>query len=443
MRAIPTLSRAVLLVAALLPVAVLLPSSRFAQASDGDGFAAGVARVKPLPDDRLQDLARRLCRKPDALQAFFTIGSTGRVSGADGQARRLTEEQIRLLSFAAASFEHQAVLSYVRDVLDEETSDAWRRTALRLLAEHAAPGDFSLVAELVVLDRSTQAVRTTLLGNFQETVTAIGRRDAPDLRELNWLANEAEPLRAPVIRAVGEMGQPTGLRWLVAYLGDPEYEAIALQEIGRLAPSATPELAAEISREVRRLLRSPEASTRKQAIRSLSALGDPASVPFLVLALEADATGGVGKMAHSALRQISDIDLPRRPEAWRNWYEAEQRWLQGQGSAAIERLQAEEDALVVSAVQRLSEHSLYRDHTADALAPLLSSHPSPVVRGQVCLALARLGSQQPVLALVDALEDDDETVRRQAHTALGSIAKLQLPADREAWLEVVDERALR
>jgi len=50
---------------------------------------------------------------------------------------------------------------------------------------------------------------------------------------------------------------------------------------------------------------------------------------------------------------------------------------------------------------------------------------------------ARLGSRQPVLALADALEDDG-TVRRQAHAALRSIAKLQLPAERAAWLEAVD-----
>jgi hypothetical protein len=128
-------------------------------------------------------------------------------------------------------------------------------------------------------------------------------------------------------------------------------------------------------------------------------------------------------MAHNALRQVSGVDLPAQSSAWQHWYAEEQRWLAEDGTRSIERLHSEDDAAVVSAVRDLSEHTLHRDRIALELSPFLSSHASPAVRGQICLALARLGSKQALPDLIEALEDEDPTVRRHAQTALSSLGR--------------------
>jgi HEAT repeat protein len=392
-----------------------------APSSAGDEFMRSVASAELRRDDELEDLATELVRLPDALDAFFAIGSTGKVSGSDGEALPVTEKQTRLLSQTAARFQSRAVLVYIREHLTEEASDAWRRTALRLLSLHATSKDFSLLARLVILDRTYGSVRTALLEPFQAAVVSIIQRHGWNRRELSWLANEADPLRGVLIRAVGSAGDPDGLQWLAVHLEDPELSATALQEIGRLAPQARPELAAAIARSVRPLLKSPTSSTRKQVLRALGELGDPLSIPFLILVLEQSLANGEQRMAHSALRRISGVDLPAQPSAWQHWYAEEQRWLQENGARSMERLGSEDDAAVVSAVRDLSEHPLHRNRIAVELTPVLSTHASPGVRGQVCLALARLGSQAALPDLVEALEDDDPTVRRHARTALSAL----------------------
>lgn len=395
---------------------------------------------KGQDEAELERLAAELARLPDALDSFFAIETTGELPGPGGVRSALTVDQRRLLERTAVLLGDRTVVNHVRNGLSHSPDPRWRETALWLMGLHASSSDLSILARLLFEDGAGTHVLDALIEPFQEALTRILRRDGSNPRELSWLAGEAAPLTGAIVRAVGMAGDPAGLPWLALMLEDPDVDRIALQEIGRLAPGAGSDLATETSRGVRPLLRSDDASLRKQAIRALGALGDPASIPHLVRVLDQANTDGERKMALAALRRISGVDLPELASAWQSWYGEEQRWFQEEGTAAIQRLSSEDEAEVVAAIHRLSERSLYRERIAAELAPLLAGHSSPTVRGQVCLGLARLGSDAVIPELIGALEDEDLDVRHQAHTALCAIADLPLPPDREAWIRALEKR---
>ena len=146
-------------------------------------------------------------------------------------------------------------------------------------------------------------------------------------------------------------------------------------------------------------------------------------------------------MTLSALRTISGVNLPGDAAAWQDWLRREKQWTAESSKEALARLESEDAAEVVAAVHELSRHPLHRERFAPPLAALLAEHASPVVRAQVCLALARLGSEAPVPQLLAALEDDDPDVRASTQTALRTLTGISAGANRWEWQEALDERA--
>jgi HEAT repeat protein len=63
------------------------------------------------------------------------------------------------------------------------------------------------------------------------------------------------------------------------------------------------------------------------------------------------------------------------------------------------------------------------------------------VRAQICLALARLGSEAPVPQLLAALEDGDPDVRASAQRALRTLTGISAGTNRRDWQEALDARA--
>lgn len=414
-----------------------------------DGEYAEFARIVSAVDssDSDEDLERRardLARLPRALDSYFATTASGELGGHDAEPQRLSEAQIRLLERTAVSFSPSLVVPYVRQRVENAPDDAWRETALDLLGIHASSADLFLLAELVVEPGAATAGNEALLTPFTESLTEALRREGSSPRVLSWLADGAEPLRRSVIRAVGRAGDPEGLRWLVLELDEPQYRSTALQEIGRLAPRASSDLAVATSRGLHPLLRSPELGVRKHALRALGDLGLSASIPHLIQVLQSADTGGEHGMAHSALRRITRLELPAQAEAWTRWYEEEQRWLDEEGAGALERLDSTSDAEVVASIQALSARQLHRDRIARSLVPLLSKHPSPSVRGQVCVGLTRLGCREVASSLVDALEDEDRDVRGFALSALREFVDSP-PAsqDRSEWAKALQARERR
>ena len=389
-------------------------------------------------EEQLERRAAALAGQPEAISGYLELLSSGRVpAGQEGAAQPLSSDQVRLLQETAPRFESRKVIAYVRKEHARHPEVPWRRAALGLLGLHATTEDLALFGELLLRSPQGEAIHGKLLPDFEDALIEVVGRHGWELRELRWLADEMEVLREPLIRIVGRAGDPEGLHWLASLLEDPDVGIVALQEIGRLGPRATPELAADLSRLVRPLLGASDSSLRRQALRAVSGLGDTGAIPALIGLLDPESPKGERQMAHSALGRISGLELPPQPHAWKQWYEKEQRWFAEERLAVLERLTAEEDAVVIMAVRELSERTLYRDRIAARLGPLVESHPSPAVRGQVCLALTRLNSQVANPYLTVALDDEDPSVRDKAHRALRSIAGLPLPPDREAWIQAL------
>ena len=86
MHPVPTFALTAFLALALVPSRTDVDPS-----SEADEFLRIVASAELRGDDELEDLAAELARMPNALDAFFAIGSTGKVSGSDGEARPATE----------------------------------------------------------------------------------------------------------------------------------------------------------------------------------------------------------------------------------------------------------------------------------------------------------------------------------------------------------------
>ncbi|HEX6885424.1 MAG TPA: HEAT repeat domain-containing protein [Planctomycetota bacterium] len=418
---------------------VVAPAS--APGAGSDAFARRVAESTSVASEpELERRAYELAHMRGALQAYFELASAGCVPGDDGEALPLGEDQLRLLRRVAELFAPAGVIDHVRNGMAAAPGEPWRRTALALLGLHGGSSQFSLLSQLVCDGREAPP-RPGLVEPFTEALTAVLRRDGVRVQDLRWLAVEAPMLVEAMIPAVGRAGRPEGLDWLTGFLNDPRFGAAALREIGRLAGAARGERAAETAAAVLPVLLAPSQTRRRSALRVLSALQQPASLPRLVLHLERAPTESEREMTLSALRAISRVNLPADAAAWADWARREKQWFSEFAEGALARLAAEDVAEVVAAVHELARHPLHRERFATPLAALLAEHASPVLRAQVCLALSQLGSEAAVPQLLAALEDDDPSVRASALRALRTLTGLSAGSSRQEWEEALDARA--
>jgi HEAT repeat protein len=406
-----------------------------------DAFAQRVAEWGSLANEReLERCALELARMPGALESYFALASAGAVQESDGEALPLGEEQLRLLRRVADLFAQPDVIEHVRNALASAPDEPWRRTALALIGLHGGSSQFSLLSKLACDGREVPP-HPGLVEPFTEALAAVLRRDGAHLHELGWLAGESPTMVEAMMHAVGRAGRPEGLDWLTGFLKNPHLAVPALQEIGRLAGAARGERAAETAAAVLPFLSSPADARRRAALRALSALQQPASLPRLVLHLGRVQTRSEREMTLSALRTISGVNLPGDAAAWEDWLRREKQWRAESFEAALARLASEDAGEVVAAVHELSLHPLHRERFAPPLAALLAEHASAAVRAQICLALARLGSEAPVPQLLAALEDGDPDVRASAQRALRTLTGISAGTNRRDWQEALDARA--
>jgi HEAT repeat protein len=403
---------------ALLAALVLIVGSPPGGPAAQEGFIARVAEVpETCRDLELDRRAYELVREPAALETYLTLMAAGGWRQADGSWRSPGPVQVHLLERTAALFPPTTVVPVVRNGLVSRPEAPWRRIALDLLGRHASSIYLALLAEVATDPRSGRPW-PELVEPFAEALTEVLRREGVRPHELSWLVEAAEPLTGAVVRAVGRAGDPAGLTWLAARLEDPTLVSAAVQEIGRLASAGRGDRPAFVADAVHPLLQSGDEPLQRAAIRALGALGQPSSIARLVALLEHAPSTGEQRMIVAALQSISGVPLPADPAGWRQWYERERRWRDEEGAAAVARLDLEDPAAIVAAVQELAGHPLFRDQLAPPLVVLLRRHESLSVRAQVCLALGRLRTDEGLAALEEALEDDAPEVRGTAARAL-------------------------
>lgn len=404
-------------------------------------FVRTLRSVEPNAQAKvLEERATELAKLPDAAASFLEIRAADARAGADGDPASpptpLSSEQREVLARVAPRLPRDEVLACIGEGAKTNPDTAWREAALDLLRGHAASSELSLLVDLVRDPQGHLPREGALVDRFQDAFVEIVRRDASVFGRLDWLAETAGPLRESVVHALGIAGDPEALSWLVRRLRDPDLSGVALQEIGRLAPQAAPDRRAALAAVVRPYLRSPQAAARSHAIRAIVALRDSKAVPVLIEILE-KGERGERKTALAALRSLTGNHLPDRASDWRQWHAAELAWIEKEAPPVLEELRSENEAEVVAAVRVLAQHGLDRDRLAAGLARLLREHASPAVRGQVCLALERLGSPTGLDELAATLDDPDPAVGGHALKALRSITGLSLPWDARAWRTAV------
>ena len=387
-----------------------------------------------------EDIARvteRLAQTPGAPGALLDIACRGALpSGGGGAYRPLNASQARALELAAPLLDRGACLAAVREGLSRGVDARWRFAALELLALHADGKELPLLADLILEPGGKTSRDRTLVRAFHAAVESVLLRDRKAYEALGWLPNQAPEVRDEFMRAVGAAGDARGLDWLAELLHEPDLAARALQEISRLAPSASPEQAAELAPRLRDLCAQADPGPRKHAMRALARLGDLESIPGLIAVLEVG-SAGEAKVAHAALETLTGHSFAARASSWSAWYLEERRWVRERARGALEELNAEDDAVVVTAVREISGHTLYRAELSVELCALLELHPSPQVRAQTAAGLGRLGQREACPGLCDALEDPDEMVRQRAREALTSILGQDAGSDPEDWAQAL------
>lgn len=325
--------------------------------------------------------------------------------------------------------------------LATETSVRTRSAALLALGE-VAPADgltrmlaIALTAEEKALDpKLEKALRRGVAGVLERSDRAL------TLLEHNWRTGRPELIPALAL-AVGDTRDPQGVALLADILEwHPEQSLLLMSQIQVIGPSPMQSVNLELGRMLAPLLRGDDARLASAALLTLAALRDEALVPRAIELLEGDSEA-LARDAHSALSRVTGVSFPPVRALWHNWHKGEVEWFSRDSRHAIDHLDSDKNEEIVAAIRELSQHRLYRAELVEALGEALA-HPSPTIRVHVCRGLQQLGSEAAVPALVLALDDEDEQVRKSAWQALVDLTGLNDPPDAPLWrsLGQVSER---
>ena len=113
--------------------------------------------------------------------------------------------------------------------------------------------------------------------------------------------------------------------------------------------------------------------------------------------------------------------------------------MRSEGQSLIRSLASSEGADLQAALRVMQSHRLFRKDFIPVVEEL-TDHPRPGTRSAACAGLAALGARGSTEALLERLEDESESVRRAAWTALRRLTGKQLPADPVAWRRHLERR---
>lgn len=412
-----------------LALAILLLAGRPGDPDVREAYAEALSGLETIVGTReLDERAGKVARLPAAAAAWLEI------EAADGEP--LTGAQVDLLDRIASMLPRDGVVECIRASAGANEGVAWRGAALKLLRKHASAEDLPMLVDLVREKEGGIAAEGPLVADLESTLGEIARKDARLLGRMSWFSENAAALRPAFVRILGASGDPDALPVLAAALRDRDLALAAIRQIARLAPKVAPSFRGELAACVRPFLEWSDAATRRHAMRILVALEDEESVPALLKILENEST--VRRDSEfEALRDLTGQKLPGEAARWRQWYDAEQRWIEQYAATAIGRLSSDKPGEVVAAIHEIAERGLERGRFAEALSRVLRDHASAAVRNQACLALARLRSRAGLDALTAALTDADTVVAGNALNALRAISGLSLPLNAKAWRDAL------
>jgi len=308
--------------------------------------------------------------------------------------------------------------------------------------------------------------RSTRLAELWPTASAWSRAEMMDV-----LRGEANASLAPLLISFLDEAKLSDvverrIRWVVRELGTEAATAL-LAELGRggeslvqarrirLLVDLVDAEAIEVNQALQALLAaldSSEGLAQSAGTLALSQLGQEASEPLQAQAIEwltqAATQAGHRQIRGNAVRGLAGFDAAENDEIARTL---------AQVLAKDESPRAREDAAVALAVkgqpiavqalrQALNDSSwtvavtaavslgMTRDEDAIADLIALSAHSDWKMRGAAVIALQRSYLKSGVPPIIEALEDEDATVRRTAHETLARISKQNFPAEKDPWL---------
>ena len=235
-------------------------------------------------------------------------------------------------------------------------------------------------------------------------------RDVPGLIKALGYQKDAA-IRKGAAEALGRLGDPRAVRPLVVALGDAPVRPTAVEALVAIGSVAGESLVAALGNQ--------DPKVRKAAVMALGRIGDARAVEAVVAALE-DQDGEVQWAAIESLGQLGDYRATEPLIAMlndRGLHAAAVAALGAIGDPrAVEPLIADLDYLfqgwsVASALEAIGEPSV------TSLIAVLRSH-SVSARQEASVTLGRIGDPRAVEPLLDAVQDKDWDVRRNAATAL-------------------------
>lgn len=178
-------------------------------------------------------------------------------------------------------------------------------------------------------------------------------------------------------------------------------------------------------------LTAADADLRAGAAAFCGRVGGP-EVAEQLLGMLGDEDPRVAAVAHRALEAATGSALVADRELWRSRLGAEREWAGKDLAADLESARGAASAIVVSAIQRLSQHRLHGAAIAPSLEAL-ADHDDASVRAAICAALGRLGQPSSIRALLDACEDPETAVASAASASLALVTRLPAPAEPADW----------
>ncbi len=295
--------------------------------------------------------------------------------------------------------------------------------ALSVLEGFGGAGDLDHVIRLGLPEERDQALDLRLLGDVEDCLAALLRRDSEAFGVLGRGFTALDPRIQPVVlRAVGRVEDRRAVTFLSDRLGlDERLDPLVLAQLGRAAARVGVDVDERTRTFVLMGLRSADAQLRGEACLVAGHLEDSEAVPDLIDLLE-DPGQGVSANAYWALRRCTRKYLDPVVDRWRRWYAKEQAWWSSEAADCLRDLHSADPGRVSLALRELATHRLHRHELARELLPLLGETEEALLL-QVCGALQALGSRVSRPALRGLLEHPSAAVRGRVELALDAIAE--------------------
>ncbi|MCA8982046.1 MAG: HEAT repeat domain-containing protein [Planctomycetes bacterium] len=325
-----------------------------------------------------------------------------------------------------------------RDLLGA-TDERARVVACRVYGRAGSASDVDLLFTLSC-DEGAEDTTAALRAGFRDGLKhLVTQPDAAVAIERKW-PTAPDALRESTLLALGDSRDARALPLLRDVITwSDEWALLAIAQVRLIGASLDTQLNASLADSLADRLDDSETRIREAACFALGELRDEDHVEELIGLLDgADAV--VRGAAHKSLIRIAGTQLPPNTRVWRVWFERERAAVDEMLNKLTDRLLTGPPTPVLEQLRDSTRFALGRHELAAALLPALD-HENEEVRLTACKALRQLGSPVAIDALVYALGDHADEVRRAALGALFTITGVEGLETPDEWRDYLDDRS--